>query len=210
MGPTFVVAPNVYLGDVRLAARRDLGFDVVVLDGIDPCMSVGVDLAGGRLGTTLVKCPESPPDSRTTASNGRTTYLARETQDQHGRDGLMLGVLTYDSESTMFGVSHPARSRVVEHAMIPSTPEGARDPSLASFGGGGFALAWVQGSQVRVQPVQGWAELVGTPLDVAPPTTGELGPPAILFDSRGEGLVAFAAQSEHGMDVVATPIACAE
>ncbi len=208
LGPTFVVAPNVYLGDVHIEPRRDAGFDVVVMDGVDPCMSVGVDAVGNHLGTTLVKCPPSPADARSSASNGIATYVARETSDRGGRDGLMLGVVTYDSDSTILGVSHAPRARVVEHSMIPATPEGARDPVLANYGGEGFALAWVQGGEVRVQPVQGWAELVGTPINVAPPTTGELGPPALVFDRHGVGLVAFAAQSPSSMDVVVTPIAC--
>jgi hypothetical protein len=193
---------------VHIEPRRDAGFDVVVMDGVDPCMSVGVDAVGNHLGTTLVKCPASPPDARSSASNGVETYVARETHDKRGQDGLVLGVVTYGSEHTMFGVSHAPQSGVFERPMIPATPEGARDPVLASFGGDGFALAWVQGSELRVQPVQGWAELVGTPINVAPPTTGELGPPALVFDRHGAGLVAFAAQSQGSMDVVATPIAC--
>jgi hypothetical protein len=207
MGEPFVVAPNVYLGDVRASVRKDGGFDVVVVDGVDPCLSVGIDLAGDHLGTTLVKCPELPADGRSSASNGTATYVARETQDR-GRDALMLGVVTYTDPSNLAGVSYPALPRVVEHPLVSGARESMRDPALASFGGDGFALAWVQGHQIRVQPIQGWAQLVGTPIDVSLPTTGELGPPALVFDGHGGGLVAFATPSEHGLDVIATPIAC--
>jgi hypothetical protein len=207
MGEPFVVAPNVYLGDVYAATRKDGGFDVVVLDGVDPCLSVGIDLAGDHLGTTLVKCPQGLGDGRSSASNGTATYVARETQDR-GHDALALGVVTYTDGSSLAGVSYPAQQRVVEHLMVPGTHESMRDPVLASYGGDGFALAWVQGHKIRVQPIEGWAQLVGTAVDVSPPTTGELGPPALVFDGHGGGLVAFAAPSEHGLDVVATPIAC--
>jgi len=207
MGEPFVVAPNVYLGDVYAATRKGGGFDVVVLDGVDPCLSVGIDLAGEHLGTTLIKCPPSPGDGPSVASNGIATYVARETQDR-GHDALALGVVTYTSGSNIAGVSYPAQPRVVEHLLVTGTKDSMRDPVLASFGGDGFALAWVQGHQIRVQPIQGWAQLVGKPIDVSPPTTGELGPPALVFDGHGGGLVAFAAPSEHGLDVIATPIAC--
>ncbi len=153
--------------------------------------------------------PRPPPSCRIMGEPfvGIATYVARETQDR-GHDALVLGVVTYTSGSTIAGVSYPAQPRVVEHLLVTGTKDSMRDPVLASFGGDGFALAWVQGQHIRVQPIQGGAQLVGTPIEVSPPTTGELGPPALVFDGHGGGLVAFAAPSAHGLDVIATPIAC--
>jgi len=210
-GKPVTLARNVYEGNLHAEAHvLGGGFTVAVLDGVDACLSAMVSASGELEGTVLAECPAPPSPGKTRASSRETTYLARQVWDADGSPRLSLGFVSYEAPHAFFGMARAGQPRMVEHTLRapPGAAGGESDPALATYHGDRFALAWVQGDTVRVQPVGGYATLLGAPLDVSVPGTSSPGAPALVFNDEGDGVVAFAAQTDEGYNVLATPIHC--
>lgn len=211
-GAPRIAATNVYGGEPVVQTRRGgFGFDVVVSDQVEPCLTIGMASDGEPLGTVLGECPQTPPPGRAYAKSPVETYQARVEWLASGEPRIVLGVVTYDWARAAFGVAREGQARLVEHAfpLPPGGPGGgAIDPALASFADDGFLLVWVEGDQVRAQPLWHWAEPTSPPLSIAPEDVTDIGRPSVAFDGS-DGLVAFSAQTPSGHHVIATPIACA-
>lgn len=205
------MASNVFTGNAQVRARDGGGYDVLVLDDVEPCLSVGIGSDGERLGTVLADCPTPMTPGRATATNGVETYLVRQTRDHSGTSHLVLGVVTYDLPHPLFGIANEGRSSVVEHPfeVPPGGPGGgAAEPALAPFGPDRFLLAWTEGGTIRAQPIWRWAEPAGSPVVIAAEDIADVGRPSIAFANANEALVAFAASTPTGFHILAVPVVC--
>jgi hypothetical protein len=184
---------------------------VIVVDRVEPCLTIGMAHDGEPQGTVLGECPRPLPLGRAYASSGVETYEARVVWNDADEPRIVLGVVTYDWPHAEFGAAREGQSRLVEHSfLVPPGGQGggAADPALASFADDGFLLVWVEGDQVRAQPLWHWAEPTAAPLSIAPEDATDIGRPSVAFDGN-DGLVAFGARTSNGYHVIATPIACA-
>lgn len=211
VGPTRIVAKDVYAGDAVASVTLDGGLEVVLVDRVEPCLHVGFRLGSESAGGVLGACPERAR-GRATSRDGVTTYLARQRSDD-GRSHVDLGYMTYDWASARFGASHEASPEEVWHRLFaPSAarPDGESAPALAAFGDDGIFLAWVERGTVRGAPLAGGAEPATMPLDLARGDLGiaAIGKPSVAFSQSGAGLVAFTAATRTGVHALATPIAC--
>ncbi len=215
-GDTRVIATHALANELQVNARPGGGYQVVVVDGVEPCLMVDLARDASLLGgPVLGKCPEASRPGRAIATNGTETYLAHETSDDAGQRHLAIGVVTYDWPHASFGVALAGRKTVVEHP-LPATAEGAgaeqTDPKLSPAIRDSFLLVWVEGDHVHAQPLFRWAEPAGPQLVVSPLAATEVEHPAVAFappnaDGR-EGLVVYAARVLSGFHVLATPVAC--
>jgi hypothetical protein len=211
-GAPRIAATNIYGGEPVVQTRRGgFGFDVVVADQVEPCLTIGVASDGQPLGTVLGECAQSMPPGSAFARSPVETYKARVEYKASGEPQIVLGVVTYDWAHAQFGIAHEGQPHLVEHAFpVPPGGQGggAADPALASFADDGFLLVWVEGDEVRAQPLWHWAEATAAPLRIALENTTDIGRPSVAFDGS-DGLVAFSAQTPSGHHVIATPIVCA-
>ncbi len=211
-GSPRIAATNVYSGEPVVQTRRGgFGFDVVVADQVEPCLTIGIAADGEPLGTVLGECPRPLPPDTAYARSSVETYQARVEWQPSGEPRIVLGVVTYDWAHASFGIARGGQPRLVEHAFpIPPGGQGggAIGPALAAFADDGFLLVWVEGDQVRAQPLWHWAEPTAAPISIAPQDVTDIGRPSVAFDG-GDGLVAFSAQTPSGHHVITTPIECA-
>jgi hypothetical protein len=211
-GEPRIAATNIYGGEPVVQTRRGgFGFDVVVADQVEPCLTIGVAPDGQPLGTVLGECAQSMPPGRALARSSVETYKARVEYKASGEPQIVLGVVTYDWAHAQFGIAHEGQPQLVEHAFpIPPGGQGggAAEPALASFADDGFLLVWVEGDEVRAQPLWHWAEATAAPLRITMENATDIGRPSVAFDGA-DGLVAFSAQTPSGHHVIATPIVCA-
>jgi hypothetical protein len=222
-GDAQVVASNVFANELQVRPYLD-GFQVMVLDAIDPCLTVDVAPDGrAEFGGVLGDCPAASPPGEAAATNrDGARYIAHETWDASGARHLTVGVQTWDidlgtglSSGRGLGRTRRARPIVVEHPFF--TPTGRADdeqtePKLSAAAGDTFLLVWVEGDVIRGQPVGGWATPAGASLVVSPEGATEVEHPAVAFaPTRTEeagGMVVYSARTSQGFHVFATPVAC--
>lgn len=222
-GDAQVVASNVFANELQVRPHLD-GFQVMILDAIDPCLTVDVAPDGrAEFGGVLRDCPAASQPGEAAATNADgARYIAHETWDASGARHLTVGVQTWDvdlstglSSGRGLGRVRRARPIVVEHPFFTRTgraDDEQTEPKLSAAAGDTFLLVWVEGDVVRGQPIGGWATPTGAPLVVSPEGATEVEHPAVAFaptrtDEAG-GLVVYSARTSKGFHVFATPVAC--
>jgi hypothetical protein len=209
-GPTLTVAENVYGGEVVAIARPDGGFDVVVVDQIEPCLHVGFSKHLENDGTVLGPCPrhESP---RVTSKDGSQTYLVRQFKGDDKLSHIALGYVRYEWTTPLPGVPREVHATDVWQQLPSVTPNesnGESSPTIATYGETGFFVAWVADETVLGFALTASARPAMAPIDLAPQDTGDIGPPSVAFTHSGHGLVAFTASTPDGVHAFATPVTC--
>jgi len=213
-GPTITVAENVYGGEVVTVVRPDFGFDVVVVDQVEPCLHVGFNAHWERDGTVLGKCPHHEP-TRVTSRDGSQTFMVRQFKGADKLSHVAVGYVRYDWEEPAPGLPRAAHPTDVwlqlpnTHADDPGAESnGEVAPTVATFGQLGFFAAWIEDDTVLGVPLGASARPAAAPLDLAPQEVTDLGPPSIGFTPGGHGLVAFTGTTPEGVHAFATPVAC--
>ncbi|HXX67092.1 MAG TPA: hypothetical protein VEK07_07920 [Polyangiaceae bacterium] len=214
--PPRVVASRVFVPGGVAATVRDGLFAIRFSPSASQCQTLDAGSPAGPFVPTSGSAVCQPAPSQPMASSGDETMLAAEFYDDAQLSHVVLGVTTFDSPGMFRRASLRAMGRIVPHVFEPppgGPPGGASSPGLAALGDDRFLLLWLQGdsqaSVLRAQPIAGWGNAVGSPLDLSPSEVSVIGRPSAAVTPSGEGLVAFLASNGHGFDVLATPIACA-
>ncbi len=213
-GPTLTVVENVYGSEVAAVTRPDGGFDVVVVDQVEPCLHVGYSRTWERVGTVLGKCVQREPP-RATSNDGSQTYMVRQFKGGDKLSHIAVGYVRYDWAEPVPGI--PRETHPVDvWLQMPNTDlhdpgsesNGESAPTLAAFGAAGFFAAWLENDTVLGVPLGASARPAATPLDLAPEAVTDLGPPSVAFTWGGRGLVAFTGSTDGGVHAFATPVTC--
>lgn len=210
-GEAQIVASNVWASHVYAVARPGGGYDVTAMD-VEPCLNVVVGPYGAPLGAqSLGACPPVDKSGNATATNGTETYVARDERWESEPPHLVLGVYTWDWPHSYAGQVHEGQRRVVERVFVPpggGSHTGETMPGLATFGKDRFLVVWVEGDDVRAQPLARWADPIGEAIDVAPPEARVVAHPAAAFARDGTGIVVYLGRTRTGNHLLATPIYC--
>jgi hypothetical protein len=210
-GDAQIVASNVWASRVFATVRPGGGYDVTAMD-VEPCLNVTVGPYGKPLGgPTLGACPAVDKSGNATATNGTETYVARDEKWDNEPPHLVLGVFTWEWPHAYAGEVHEGQRRVVERVFFPpggGAHTGETMPGLATFGHDRFLVVWVEGDDVRGQPLARWAEPVGEALDISPPEARVVAHPAAAFARDGTGIVVYLGRTRTGNHLLATPLYC--
>jgi hypothetical protein len=179
--------------------RRCVAVDLATLGQTTARSSAELD-ACGRLGKT------QPP---VLVTSDAETMLAWDAV-RGDQSELLVGVVVHDLAPGARPHAH-----VVAH-VFPIPPNGfdgsTRAPSLADLGDGRFFLTWTQGNvemtQLRAQPVAGWGDPIGPPIEVSAPDSSVVGGSSAAFTRDGSGAVAYFASAGDALELMVTPVNC--